>query len=164
MTSGRGLIGRIARHGTSAHHDPNEDRLTEVCAALFDSPWCEGLAQHVTCSLLGTASNHRDQGNRDLLEDLLSLLGSGRRWSCRVSTQLPIVVEGRSRRPDLELRFADETGDELAEIVIWLEVKHGTGPHTEQLQDYVKAHAARGHYGAVLLVAPKGRISPLQPR
>ena len=45
------FLGRIARHGVGFAVDPHEDRLTEVCAAVFASGYCEGL--HAMSQLTG---------------------------------------------------------------------------------------------------------------
>ena len=79
-------------------------------------------------------------------------------WLCRVSTQLPIVIHGEVRRPDLELAFSRPSEPRPQEVRIWVEVKHGTAPHTQQLGAYVDALRDRDRYGAVVLVAPRRDI------
>lgn len=52
----RSLLGRIARYGITGLRDPREDRLTEICAAVFGAEACEGLARHVALGWLAAAA------------------------------------------------------------------------------------------------------------
>ena len=90
--------------------------------------------------------------NRAGLEALLTELRANDSQPVRVSTQIQTLAGGRRRRPDLELVFSGPKGG----VTIWVEVKHGTPPHSGQLADYLLAQKERGiTRGAVLLVAPR---------
>jgi hypothetical protein len=86
-------------------------------------------------------------------------------WRCEIRTQSRIEVGGEARRPDLELGFSRHGSDGRVEtVVLWVEVKHGTGPQSQQLQAYVDAQRARrlGH-ATVLLIAPRADIPSFDP-
>jgi hypothetical protein len=150
MTSS--LFGRIARHPRRTDRDEHEDRLTEIFAAVLDQLACSGLAQHIVGSWITEALG------KSGLEDALSLRAMGvrlgtREWSCDVRTQTSTVVDERRRRPDLELRFSSPGA---SPILVCIEVKHGTKPHTYQLLDYFAD--LKGRYAGaaqVFLVAPR---------
>lgn len=69
-----------------------------------------------------------------------------------VSTQVHV----RGGIVDLALRFSTDTGARVNDVVVWIEVKHGIEPHSEQLATYQKAlaldHLSRGGAGAVVLL------------
>lgn len=148
-----GFFGRIARHPRRLDRDEAEDRLTEVFAAVAAHSECQGLETFVVCGWLEDALAHSTPG-RAGLEALLVELTRNDSELVAVSTQVQILAGGRRRRPDLELVFSTPSG----EVVIWVEVKHGTAPHSGQLADYVLALAQQERRiarGAVLLVAPR---------
>lgn len=147
------LLGRIARHGVSGLRDPREDRLTEICAALFESERCPGLAVHVALGWLKQAVG--TAGHAQRFRDLLATLDDPTTWQCRASTQVRYLGIGDEiRRPDLQLHFSREDAPE--EVLLWVEVKHGTPPHDRQLQAYLDELARRAlRHSAVLLVAPR---------
>jgi hypothetical protein len=152
----RGFLGRIARHPTSGARDAREDRLTEVCAAVFASPHCSGLARFVAVEWLQAAVTDERLANRALLAALRDQLAEdGADWSCNVRTQLSVALPDGARRPDLELRFRNVSEASAPDVVIWVEVKHGTAPHTRQLHAYLDAQRDSLSRGAVLLVAPR---------
>jgi len=156
------LFRRISRYGVSAGRDAREDRLTEICAALFASARCSGLPRHVALSWLTAAALQHDCACAD---ELAAILGDeDRDWRCEVRTQLRIEVAGAIRRPDLELRFSHGEPDGRAtSVVLWIEFKHGTTPHSGQLHAYVQAQRARRlAHATVLLVAPRADI-PFDP-
>src|SRR4051812_23353745 len=95
------LLGRIARHGVSGLRDPREDRLTEICAALFAAPQCEGMALHVARGWL-VAATEDVPGFAARTE---ALLDPERAWSCKVETQVRFDSEDGPRCPDLALWF-----------------------------------------------------------
>ena len=73
------LFARIARHGISGDRDPREDRLTEICAALFESPHCRDLARQVAIAWLGqaeTAESRPSTGSRTFPPTLRSKISS----------------------------------------------------------------------------------------
>jgi hypothetical protein len=159
-----GLFTRIAHHARSSERDPREDRLTEICAAVFESPHCPGLARHVAIAWLreaetaapGASAASAASRLRQLLAD------DAPEWSCDVTTQVYTVVGDETRRPDLELTFQAQTGS-AQEVSIWVEGKHGTAPHDRQLWSYLKAQQLQGiTRGIVLLVAPRASY-PFEP-
>ena len=157
------FLGQIARHGVSFAVDPHEDRLTEVCAAVFDSGHCEGLARHIALGWLaaamedpGLAVGVRSREARDVLSD------NGGDWACAVRTQLTLNTPEGKRRPDLQLDFT-QVVEPPQRVLIWVEVKHGTDPHDKQLHAYVEnLRRVGGAHGVVLLVAPRGSY-PFDP-
>jgi hypothetical protein len=82
-------------------------------------------------------------------------------WQCEARTQVRTKAGGAARRPDLELWFTPLANEEsTAQLVICVEVKHGTGPHTEQLLAYQQSLEDRGATESiVLLVAPREAYS-----
>jgi hypothetical protein len=59
----------------------------------------------------------------------------------------------------LELRFRRQAGSTADDVVIWVEVKHGTSPHEHQLSNYISDLAGLNvRARAVVLLAPAGRI------
>ena len=88
------------------------------------------------------------------MRSLLKILTSGSGWRVSVRTEVPLVVDGRERRVDLELRLHSIDG---LSIRIWVEAKHGTQPHSRQLFDYVVGLRRRGG-DALLLVAPRSAL------
>ena len=154
---GTGFIARIARHGVSTDRDQREDRLTEICAALFEDPHCRGLAWHVVMQWLEAAENKGvGECGRKLAATRSLLAREPDSWSCTVRTQVRSIVEDHVRRADLVLSFTRSVEAELQEVVICVEVKHGTGPHDGQLAAYQRWLEDRGHVNAaVVLVAPR---------
>lgn len=147
------LLGQISRHGVSGLRDPREDRLTEICAAIFSTPPCEGLAIHVARGWIGAAASDSRLSSsvRTRFSELDALLKIEGEWSCAVSTQVSFASARGRRRPDLELRL--RCG--IHELLLWIEVKHGTAPHTRQLKAYAAEQTRRGRPAAVLLLAPR---------
>lgn len=154
------MLGRVARYGVSTLRDSREDRLTAICAALFESPHCEGLARHIALGWLEHASEQPSVTHAGRFSDLYNVLASNELvWSCEPATQIWFANEEGARRPDLGLRFSGRTESGIAEqVLLWVEVKHGTAPHTGQLQAYVDELRAIGIPGAVLLVAPRADV------
>jgi hypothetical protein len=152
----RSLLGRIARYGISGVRDAREDRLTEIAAGVFAAEQCADVARHVALGWLEAAvemvgESPAHQG----LARMRGLLGDETaRWSCSASTQIPFRTTEGWRRPDLELRSDSATRSEV--VVLWIEVKHGTSPHTRQLEAYAAEQGRRSvDNAAVLLVAPR---------
>jgi hypothetical protein len=152
VPAGPGFISRIARHPRSAEHEERENRLTEVCAAIFDSAPCAGLAHYVVAEWLRAVPE---------LASMLALLDADAdTWSCQVRTQFRITVEGRLRQPDLLLTFTRDLDDTPQQVDICVEVKHGTEPHDHQLHDYVKWLDRRpSNARAVVLIASRSEIA-----
>lgn len=155
-----GFLARVARHPRRVGRDEREDRLTELLAAILDSPHCPGLARHVVLGWLSKALEDRSRAGYFDLETLRRLLADeAEDWECLVTTQRVLVVNEGLRRPDLELRFVRRDDPSAAPLHVWVEVKHGTSPHTRQLQAYLDAQR-ESHLSpaAVLLVAPRGAL------
>ena len=155
------LLGRIARYGVSPDRNPRENRLTGICAALFDSPHCEGLAHDVALGWLVRAAEQTQLPNLETMRTIRDLLANPQlSWSCLTQTQLRLATDDGPRQLDLELRFTGEGPDgDTKRVVLWIEVKHGTKPHTQQLGAYVKGQAEPGlPHAAVLLLAPREQI------
>ncbi len=164
--AGRGLIARIARHPVSPDRNDKEDRLTEICAAIFDSEPCRDLAWHITTAWLDAAQSKRPPADNGRLARLRSRLGNDpRAWRCQARTQ--VRTKDSLRRPDLELWFTESDQEGAGKpIVICVEVKHGSTPHTRQLQAYMDSFMDRGIQDwVVLLLAPRSMYShpPFDP-
>ena len=152
---GSSLFGRIARHPRREGSDEREDRLTEVLAAVLAHPACEDLGWFLAKAWLNAAFE-RHLACSEAIE-LLRASFEVRPVPCVVRTQFVVHADGRVRRPDLELRFHAPLGPD---VVIWVEVKHGTGPGDKQLCDYVLAQRLLGfERGLVLLLAPRADYS-----
>lgn len=154
------LFGRISRHGVSIARDPREDRLTEVCAAVWCASPCAGLALHVARGWLTSAAAADPTARLTRLRDLLD--DESAPWECRIKTQGMVWTRGGTRRPDLELAFHQLGTDENRRLVLLVEVKHGSKPDREQLHAYVQALEQRTQHGAVILVAPRSSY-PFDP-
>lgn len=152
MSPSPSLLRRIARHGVTELRNRREDRLTEIFAAVLAHRRCPGLARHVALGWLEQAS-HRVVGRaREHHRALHALLTIDDAWRCAVATQVGFDSETARRRPDLELRFRPDEH----ELLVWIEVKHGSPPHTGQLQAYADEQSHRGvRHATVLLLAPR---------
>ena len=159
--AGRTLFSRVARYGHSTAAEQRENRLTEICAALFESPFCQGLARNVTLGWLGAALRDDESSSRIELASRASFAAARRQladgdpldWACDVATQVPVYGE-RIGFVDLELRFYAVTGSDT-EVRLWIEAKNGGDPHDHQLRLYADEWAKRGAIGGVLLLAPR---------
>jgi hypothetical protein len=158
----RSLLRRVARYGTSQSADPRENRLTEVFAAVLAHESMAGLAAHVAAGWLRSAQERFPQDTGPALSPetrvLLGVLqdgltSDGEHWKVEAATQFSFSAEDGGRRPDLILRFF---GNGRASLELWVEVKHGTGPHDHQLQAYAREIRRRAiSRAAVLMVAPR---------
>ena len=152
----RSLLGRIARYGVSGVRDAREDRLTEIAAGVFAAEPCADAARHLAVGWFEAAAEMASEGPaRQRLAGMRGLLDDETAaWSCSVSTQIPFRTSEGWRRPDLELRFTSAACREV--IVLWVEVKHGTAPHTRQLEAYAAEQRRRNlDNAAVFLIAPR---------
>lgn len=84
-----------------------------------------------------------------------ALAGTGRTQRS-VETQARTTTAGR-RTIDLALRFGCGEPRPTDDVLIWVEVKHGSNPHEDQLQNYSRDLQGHGHR-AVVLLAPQGRL------
>ena len=145
--------------------DPHEDRLTEVCAAVLVNDHCAGLAGHVALDWLTAALKDTRITIKEPLGDIRDLLADdGAAWACTVRTQLELKTPEGRKRPDLELSFARE-GDRPENVTLWVEVKHGTKPHSRQLWAYLEnLRRLRGsHNSVLLLLAPRTKLPSFDP-
>jgi hypothetical protein len=149
----RSLFGRIARHPVGLARNASEDRLTEIFAAVLEHPACAGLAEFLTSGWIEAVLKFDQPGTIPGLSLVRGEL-KAHDWLCDVETQVSITVEGQRRRPDLLLRFSRS---DARDILICVEVKHGTRPHTKQLEAYAKDLACRPDvaHTLVVLVAPR---------
>lgn len=159
------MLGRIARYGTLPHRDSREDRLTEICATLFDSCHLTGLARAVALGWLKHASEQAAVSDPARFDDLYKLLASDDlEWSCRVATQVWFTNDDGARRPDLALLFYGP-GPNPERVSLWVEVKHGTAPQRGQLRAYLEEQRALEMPGAaVLLLAPRADATRFDPK
>lgn len=142
------IFTRATRYvASSPLHNPGENRLTEVTAATLER--VPELAHALALLWLhpsDAAAGERVSATGDAYEVIRAL-----------PPKTPVGVRTQLAIPggfvDLELRFRDpETQGQLAAIV-WVEVKHGSAAHHEQLKRY---HARRPDVpGAVVLLAPR---------
>jgi hypothetical protein len=82
-------------------------------------------------------------------------------WVCHVDTQHWLRAGGDRRCADLELTFRRSTPTRRT-LHLRVEVKHGTPPHTGQLQAYIDEQRSVGDDAAVLLLAPR-QDYPFEP-
>ena len=149
-----GFLARIARHPLRMGRDGSRRPPAEIFAAVIAHPQCDEAARFIVCGWLERALEANGSA-RPRLEGLLSALRRADPCRLEVRTQFHTTAGGRRRRPDLQLVFRTPVGD----VTIWVEVKHGTAPHSGQLADYLRAQDERGmRRGAVVLVAPRRRL------
>jgi hypothetical protein len=148
-----GLFGRIARHPAGVGRNEHEDRLTEILAAVMDHHECPDLAQFlVTRWIEPQPGSDRLLAGVEKLSELSDRLQDGD-WDCEVKTQTRVAVDGERRRLDLLLLFRKP---EERSIVVCVEVKDGTKPHTYQLQAYAKyLNELDAAQTLIVLVAPR---------
>jgi hypothetical protein len=174
------FIWRIAQHPRIPGHNRREDRLTEVVAALFESPHCKGLAWEVIRRLLEASeielasmmsAGHDDSPSREgvgpIPSEIVTLLGDDpTAWRCQVRTQVHATVDEDLRRPDLVLTFtpSKQATTSVERIAICIEAKQGTRPRRRQLYAYQRWLRDQGiDNGLVVLVGPRNRYSTYDP-
>ena len=147
--SSRSLFSRVNRFVPSGDTTPRENRLTEAFAAVLDR--VDGLARTLAIAWLDTAPprdpRERCSGSGVVRERLVM----GSESVVHVATQVPCG----GRYVDLELRFASIAGLSADDVRVWIEIKHGTHPHTGQLAAYRKT---LGDMGDVVLLAPASSL------
>jgi hypothetical protein len=146
------LLGTIARHPLRREVDEHENRLTAVLGAVLRHEAMSGVCVFLLDGWLSAAAKQNLAGLR--IERLRERLASGNGWHTSVRTEAALVVDDQPRRVDLEIRLQSS---DLRTLRIWLEIKHGTDPHSGQLFDYVEELAKRGG-DAVLLIAPRSDL------
>ena len=152
MRRSESLFARATRHVISQNGvDPREDRLTEVTAAVLER--VPGLARWLALSWLHPSEAAVGETARAGTDKAYAAInGLPRTADVRVRTQVVLP----DRRVDLEIRFLDPD-TRSTEAVVWVENKHGTSPHTEQLLAYVTARP-RDRPSAVVLLAPRDAL------
>ncbi len=125
---------------------------------------CAGLARHVVLDWLAAALKDTRIPIKEPLGEIRGLLSNNATaWACTVRTQLELKASEGRRRPDLELSFGTE--DERPDNVTgWVEVKHGTKPHSHQLHAYLEnLRRLRGGHSVLLLLAPRAKLPSFDP-
>jgi len=150
------LFTRLVRWRASEARTPGEDRLTEVFAAVLER--VPGLALHLAGGWLDptrvAAGEWATEASRPLWNALAELPPD---TQPRVATQVPAA----GRRVDLELRFASASDSPL-DLIVRIEVKHGTGPHSEQIPAYLDSMPPV-RASAVVLLAPRDILPVSDP-
>ena len=147
------LFGRVTKHVPAERGDPRENRLTEVVAGVLER--VPGLARSLAELWLDpdqARAHHRERAtsaSSAAWERLGRIANDARPL---VSTQVHV----RGGFVDLSLRFSTGTKARVDDVLVWVEVKHGTEPHSEQLVTYQKSlardHLSRGGAGALVLL------------
>ena len=153
------LFTRVTKFVPGELGNPRENRLTEILGGVLER--VPGLARTLAMLWLdpqqpnahhreraATASSSTHAGLAKLEDDGTPL----------VSTQ--VNVPGGF--VDLELRFSGDTGARVDDVVVWVEVKHGTEPHDGQLGTYLRAldagHLALGGVATVVLLDQRHKL------
>lgn len=144
------LFRRASRY-RRASVDPGENRLTEVFAAVLESPNCYGLARHLLDGWLAGSFVAAESTLGGLLSSTQT------RWETELDTQWGFFDGENRRRPDLKLRFTQSEGLHAGAIcAAWVEVKLSTRPHSGQLAAYSeRLRRERGENGRLVLLAPR---------
>lgn len=150
-----GFFSRVSRYAGPPGADQRnqrENRLTGIFAAVLEQT--RGLALEL--ARLWLALRHID-GQEEKMPP----------WS---STRAALDVDGLVLRlpvstwrltrggnfPDIELRFGRPGASSADDIVVWVEVKHGSPPGKNQLQNYLDdASQEEAKATAVVLLAPR---------
>jgi hypothetical protein len=146
-----GFLSRVSRYARPSLVEQRENRLTEVFAAVLERT--DGLALQLAKSWLSPDAGEGANAQPALWSAARAALDED-----DLTLRLPVRTERptHSGRVDLELRFRRRSGSSADDVVIWVEVKHGTGPHEHQLSNY-SGDLARLNVraGAVVLLAPR---------
>ncbi len=142
----------VTKYSSDHRSDPRENRLTEAFAALLRQ--VDGLATKLACEWLDPVKADSARGERCSEETsaAFKLLSDEKTTVIRVRTQVLKYLSER-RWVDLEIDF-DCGGKEQK---LRVEVKHGTGPHSEQVTDYQERDALAPPVPVVLL-APSWQL------
>lgn len=149
----RSLFSKVTKYSASPLSRPWENRLTEVTAAVLTE--VDGLAFQFIQELLKKSiredgpETEEDKARDDLLEALARLR------NCRATIRTQVRTRS-GRFVDLEVIFRSRSSNAL-KFVAWVEIKHGTKPHSGQLRAYLNdiGSVALGARKAVLLLAPR---------
>ena len=177
------LFRRVTRYRIGAAHDPRENRLTEVTAAVLER--VPGLAQSLLIDLLAatlddspvangrgarkpdangvaaSAASPADHLHAELALRSLEALAAPR---LRVNTQ---VTTQSKKFVDLELRLRPQPFEPGEDLLVWVEVKHEADVHGTQLTDYVAdIELEDADRRLVMVLAPReaaGQLSGVPP-
>jgi hypothetical protein len=142
------LFSRLVRWRASDARTPAEDRLTEVFAAVLER--VPGLALELARGWLDPANTAAGERASEASRPLWNALARVEPLTLpRVLTQVPAA----GRRVDIELRFASVVEGPL-DLIVRVEVKHGTHPHSGQIPDYLDSMPP-ARESAVILLAPR---------
>jgi hypothetical protein len=145
--------------------DPRENRLTEIFGTVLGL--VPDLARTLATVWLDPDQTHAPRQERARTAtspawDRVRRLDDGGTPS--VSTQVPVA----GGFVDLELRFPADGGERGQDTVVWIEVKHGTGLHGQQLATYDLAlqatHVSRGGTGAIVLLDRRHKLPQTDER
>jgi hypothetical protein len=146
----------VSRYPAS-ERDQRENRATEILAGVCSE--VDGLAQCLALRWLEPQADSAawpEQPGRDTASAHAALRALPRCTPVRVRTQVATV----GRFVDLEFRFLDDETPARTVVLVWVEVKHGTRPHSEQIPAY--ADSRPSYPGAVVLLAPRDDL-PADP-
>jgi hypothetical protein len=161
--SGSSIFHRVGRYPPSLTHDPRENRLTEITAALLER--LDGFPREVVLRLLESAHTSAEARLRTAASDEIALWDRARR---RIASQLQDFREADCPRVrvttqrttanhnfvDLEMHFLPALFTPGDDFLFWIEVKHGANVHGEQLFHYEQEIGGAKHCLAVVL-APR---------
>lgn len=143
----RGFFRQVTRYVATPARDPREDRLTQITAAVLER--VPGLARALALAWLDP--------NRGAPEERPADTAEAARVIDELETDAPVRTRTQIQFPgrvvDLEVRFFADASMTSTAALLWVEAKHGTDPHTNQLSAYRDARP--GHPGAVVLLAPR---------
>ncbi|MGI8659203.1 MAG: hypothetical protein ACR2K4_10635 [Candidatus Limnocylindria bacterium] len=150
----RSLFNEVSRLVARENRLPAEDRLTECVGAVLRrwpelgltmaQAWLDPLQQRA-------GGGERVSATGEAADALSAMPADALR---RVRTQ--VVVEGG--RVDLELWFSPEADAWSDAVVVRVEVKHGSDPHSDQLRTYQRTLPATSNPHAVVLLASRARL------
>lgn len=138
------LFHRVARYRPTGRLDPRENRLTEITAAVLER--VPGLTAAVAAELAGTQVATADRSDRDEPAEVSP------RTLTHERARTQVTVDGRF--VDLVLSHVDAAGTAQD---LYVEIKHGSGEHGDQIEAYLERAARTG--ALVALLVP-GRDAP----
>jgi hypothetical protein len=150
---GSAFFRRVTRFIASEDHNPAEDQLTQITSVALER--VPGLARSLALQWLSPeaqAMSERATPATVSAWDAISRLPADAAVATRTQVRYP------NRVVDLELRFHSGPSALASDVAAigWVEVKHGTKPHSGQLADYV---GLRPPYpGAVVLLSPRADL------
>jgi hypothetical protein len=168
------LFRRVTRYPQSPSLNPRENRLTEVTAAVLER--VDGLAQAVVCALLasagGASSNDAqptDAPSSAYVAEIASRERALKAAEALIDPRASIrtqLTTPKGRFVDLEIWLQPRRPSERADdIRVWIEAKHGTDVHGDQLEVYladIQAYPA-SHRVVMLLIPRDQELAALPP-